>query len=207
MSSGGYGMSSAGAWDGYYSGAHTGRTTYGVEGSYRVAATWLAPCPLVEDWGAGLGGFGLYRDPSTIHAIDGSSTPWVNEVVDLTTYEHMTSTGDPAVPGIHIRHVLEHNHAWPSILANACASCAHRLALTVYTPLASRTHVMARPAWDAVPDVPEYSFRLADLTQIIEAHDMTIHTQHVATDTFLACVRRGSAALFDPNPYTQDLEP
>ena len=47
------------------------------------------------------------------------------------------------VDGIHLRHVVEHNPGWQSLLSNALASLRKRMVLTLFTPFAGETGVLA----------------------------------------------------------------
>jgi hypothetical protein len=75
-------------------------------------------------------------------------------VVDLVTYRSR-------VPGVFLRHVLEHNEAWARILDNAVASFTDRMVLILFTPERAVTEVIAYHPEVGVPDI---AFRLADLT-------------------------------------------
>lgn len=111
-----------GRWAPWYAGGQ--RRAYGPIDSYLEAEAWLSGLS-VEDWGCGYARFkdfhkGGYR------GVDG--TPgWADHVADLTTYRSSTD-------GLLLRHVLEHNHDWRSILTNALASFTKRLVLVVFTP-------------------------------------------------------------------------
>ena len=83
--------------------------------------------PWIEDWGCGLGGFRAFVPAGKYRGIDGSHSPFADEVVDLTTY---TSEAE----GVFIRHVLGHDHAWEAILRNAVASFRRKLVLVLFTP-------------------------------------------------------------------------
>jgi hypothetical protein len=75
-------------------------------------------------------------------------------VVDLVQYRS-------SVPGIFMRHILEHNYEWAQILDNALASFTERMVLILFTPEREVTEVIA--FWPEV-GVPDIAFRLADLT-------------------------------------------
>lgn len=117
-------------WAPWYTTGH--RACYGPSDTYRIAAEWLNGLA-IEDWGCGYAQFrdfhrGAYR------GIDGTRG-WANVVVDLTTY----NPGETMRPeGILLRHVLEHNSDWRSILRNAVAGFTKRMVLVVFTPDAGR---------------------------------------------------------------------
>jgi len=75
-------------------------------------------------------------------------------VVDLVAYRSH-------VPGVFMRHVLEHNDEWARILDNAVASFTERMALILFTPERAATEEIAFRPDIGVPDI---AFRLADIT-------------------------------------------
>jgi hypothetical protein len=127
---------------------------YGDTTSYAIGAVWLAGCTLTEDWGCGAGWLRTLLPPDRYRGIDGTASPFCDEVVDLAAYRS-------AVPGLFMRHVLEHNYAWARILDNALASFTERMVLILFTPEQEVTQAIALQPDLGVPDV---AFRLADLT-------------------------------------------
>jgi hypothetical protein len=127
---------------------------YGDTTSYEIGAAWLAGCALIEDWGCGAGWLSTVIPPERYRGLDGSASPFCDAVVDLTTYHSR-------VPGVFLRHVLEHNDAWAQILDNALASFTERMVLILFTPERPVTGVIAYHPEVGVPDI---AFRLADLT-------------------------------------------
>ena len=89
-------------------------TPYGLSDTYRLGAEWLATCSLVEDWGCGRGYLRTLIEPERYRGIDGSG-PHADVTHDLLSYRSY-------VPGIFMRHVLEHNYGWTYVLANAVES-------------------------------------------------------------------------------------
>ena len=131
-------MSRVGLWESWYSNAKE-RAVYGDPRTAKRAGAFLNVSGIVtaEDWGCGLGGFRQYLgDHQTYIGVDGSRSPFVDVVCDL---EHYRSSVD----AIHLRHVLEHNHQWAMILENAVGSFQKRMVLTLFTPWAEETAVMA----------------------------------------------------------------
>lgn len=150
-------MSNLNKWDRWYRGLTT-PAPYGDTESYEMGAAWLAECDTVEDWGCGKGWFARFvSDEQTYIGLDGSKTPFADKFVDLTTYRS-------EVDGIFMRHVLEHNYAWPFILENAVASFTQRMALILFTPLTERTIEIA---FADDPGVPDLSLGREQLEQII----------------------------------------
>jgi hypothetical protein len=127
---------------------------YGDPTSYEIGAAWLAGCTLIEDWGCGAGWLRTMLPPDRYWGLDGTDSPGCDAVVDLVTYRS-------TVPGVFIRHVLEHNEAWARILDNAVASFTDRKVLILFTPERAVTEAIAFHPEVGVPDI---AFRLADLT-------------------------------------------
>jgi hypothetical protein len=89
--------------------------------------------------------------------LDGSQSSFADKVVDLRKY---TSNVDC----IFMRHVLEHNHGWEEIIANAVNSFQKRMVLIIFTPFSDETHQIAAN-WSDIPDI---SFRKVELTQFFK---------------------------------------
>lgn len=145
-------MSNLGRWAGWYADLDEPEP-YGLTPTYQLGADYLTDCALVEDWGSGRGWMRTLIPPERYRAIDGTSTPYTDVVVDLETY---TSS----VPGIFMRHVLEHNYEWRTVLANACQSFTERMVLVLFTPLVEETHELT---FVADPGVPDLAFSLRDI--------------------------------------------
>lgn len=163
-------MTVVGAWDRWYAGLEE-PAPYGDDATYRAGAAWFAECSLVEDWGCGKGWMrrfvaGDYR------GIDGSATPFADVIVDLTTYRS-------TAPGVFVRHVLEHNYEWATILDNAVASAQERLCVVLFTPLVEQTHEIA---FADDPGVPDIAFALEDITNRIDVR-FTCEVETIATAT------------------------
>lgn len=127
---------------------------FGLSSTYALGAEWLAPCESIEDWGCGKGWLRTIVDPERYKGIDGSHSPFADEIADLTEYRSNT-------PGLFMRHVLEHNFEWEKILSNALASFTQRMVLILFTPLSDHTHDIL---WEPDPGVPNLSFKLEDIT-------------------------------------------
>lgn len=145
-------VSNLGKWDRWYAGL-TEPQPYGDTPTYEMGAEFLAPCEMVEDWGCGKGWFRRFRRDG-YSGVDGSWSPFADVVADLVTYRS-------SVPGVFMRHVLEHNYDWAAILDNAVASFTERMVLVTFTPFSDRTHEIT---FAPDPGVPDMSFRLSDLT-------------------------------------------
>lgn len=99
---------------------------YGQEASYRIGMQWLATCDLVEDWGCALAYAKNFRIGS-YRGIDGTAGA-ADVIADLSIYRSK-------VEGVHMRGILEHNHDWRVILANAIDSFTKRMSLMLYRPM------------------------------------------------------------------------
>lgn len=127
---------------------------YGELESYLRSAKWLDGCPRVEDRGCGCA---FARQFFTTHywGVDGTPSPWTDEVVDLMTYRRK-------VPGLLMRHVLEHNFKWCVLLENALEDFTQRMALVIHIPLAPFDEYLA-PAVFSGGEVPNIRLCRDDL--------------------------------------------
>ena len=178
-------MGNLGRWDRVYATGLDEPQPYGDTLTYELGAEWLAGCALIEDWGCGKGWMRNLIQPDRYRGIDGSLTPFADVVVDLADYRS-------DVPGVFIRHVLEHDERWPAILDNALASATERLFVALFTPLVEQTGPIAHNDLIGVPDI---SFRLADLTDRITAAGFGWSAERLQTatqygsETVLRCER------------------
>jgi hypothetical protein len=117
---------------------------YGAVDTYKLGAEWLSDCGIVEDWGCGRGYLRTLIAPERYRGVDigidsvPKENPFADSLTDLVDYQS-------CVPGVFIRHVLEHNYGWRTILRNAVGSFTKRLFLCVFTPLSldDGEHVLA----------------------------------------------------------------
>lgn len=109
---------------------------YGEESSYEAAVEFLDGLGLVEDWGCGTAWAKRHFKRSKYVGVDGTKSPWCDEVDDLVT---RTSSPD----GILLRHVLEHNYKWRDLLANACVCAKSKITIVFFVPfsLVERDHI------------------------------------------------------------------
>jgi hypothetical protein len=110
--------------------------------------------------------------PDRYRGIDGTSSPFCDEVVDLVAYRS-------TVPAIFMRHVLEHNYDWARILDNALASFSERMVLILFTPEQAATEQISFQPDVGVPDL---AFRLADISDRFPS-DVTHTVQRIASAT------------------------
>lgn len=121
-------MSLMGKWQELH-GAATEPRNFGEDLTYAIAMGYLRGCSEVHDWGCGTAYAQRYASPRQRYlGVDGTSTPWTAVVADLTQW------CTPA-DGILVRHVLEHNTDWRSVLFNAVRSARVRLAVVLFIPL------------------------------------------------------------------------
>lgn len=160
-------LSNAGKWDRWYSLVEE-PAPYADTETYRIGAEWLEDCALVEDWGCGKAWLRQFIGAERYRGIDGSCSPFADEVVDLVDYRS-------SVPGVVLRHVLEHDYRWHLILDNALASAQERICVVLYTPLVSYTRQID---FEDEPGVPVLAFRLGDLTQRFAEAGFKWHVSH-----------------------------
>jgi hypothetical protein len=164
-----------GKWAAWYQGLDE-PWPYGDTTSYEIGAAWLAACAMIEDWGCGAGWLRTLIPPDRYRGLDGTASPRCDAVVDLVAYRSR-------VPGIFMRHVLEHNDAWARVLDNAVASFTERMVLILFTPERDMTETIAFRPDIGVPDI---AFRLADITDRFPP-DVTYTVQRIPSATQYGC--------------------
>lgn len=163
-------MTNVGRWAQWYHGLQEPEP-YGDTRSYYVAGAFLKDCEVVADWGCGKGFFKTVR-PDCV-GVDGTLTAFSDVVADLTRYVHFTD-------GVLLRHVLEHNYDWPSILNNAISSAQYKLCIVLFTPMSDQTHVITV---NPDIDVPDIGFRLEDITGPLGDSGAEVKISHFASAT------------------------
>lgn len=138
---------------------------YGLSDTYHIGAQWLAECTHIEDWGCGRGYMRTLIPPERYTGVDGSGT-MADIHADLRTYRSNT-------PGLFMRHVLEHNHDWRDVLANAIGSFTERMVLVLFTPLQDETAVIGMEETLGVPDI---AFAMSDLEPFFAGLNWTVET-------------------------------
>lgn len=148
-----------GKWNRWYSLIDPGQPEpYGDSPTYQLAADHVQGLD-VADWGCGKGWLRRFVPPNRYRGIDGSCSPFADEVADLAEYRTPS-------PAIVLRHVLEHDPRWREILTNAATAAAQRLVVVLFTPTGPETRQIA---WNDDPGVPDLSFAVADLLEILHA--------------------------------------
>lgn len=149
-----------------------GKSKYGVEQSYRLAATWLVPCQTVADWGGGGGYFQRFLQPRQRYVlVDGTDQGVAGQVLaDLTTYAEPTD-------GILLRHVLDCTFEWRTVLTNALTAYQQRMVIITSTPNVPETHVnFTQGGW------PFIHFNHDDLRREMGPHFKTLMVAHPTVD-------------------------
>lgn len=142
-------MTNLNKWNRWYRGLEEAQP-YADTRTYQIGADWLADCKVIEDWGCGKGWFSTFIGPEQVYVgVDGSITPFALKHVDLTDYQSKCD-------GLFMRHVLEHDPRWETILFNAVESFLHRMCLVLFTPL-NDTMEDKQLAWNEDPGVPDLS--------------------------------------------------
>ena len=149
-----------------------------VWGNDKLRDRCCLACRLCTHGGLGLraGWLSTLIPPDRYRGIDGTPSPLCAEVVDLVKYRS-------TVPGIFMRHILEHNYEWARILDNALASFTERMALILFTPEQEATEEIAFRSDVGVPDI---AFRLADITDRFP-QDVTYTVQRIPSATQYGC--------------------
>jgi hypothetical protein len=188
-------VSNVGKWNDWYQGLQPGQENialYGEALTYRMAAAFLADVEDVEDWGCGKGGFRLFCQ-SKYKGIDGSTTPYADQIADLCTYRSSPQ-------GILLRHVLEHNYEWEKILHSAVMSFQKKLCIILFTPFSSeKTAEIAHNKALGV-DVPDLSLSQEELEKHLAGlrwklfRDLTTKSQYKVEHVY--CVWREPRRLF-----------
>jgi len=155
-----------------------GAMAYGDTCTYGKGYEFLKTCKKVEDWGCGLGGFKRFiklEDSIEYVGIDGSVTPWADVKADLVNYKSETE-------GIFMRHIIEHNFEWETLLQNAFRSFSKKMCLILFTPFTEKTKQIAYNLIHGV-DVPDLSFSKNDLIKLMEQYGITYRLETYATST------------------------
>lgn len=132
---------------------------YATEDTYRLSAGWLKDCATVADWGGSTGFFGTCLPPSVAYTVvDGTLQVTDQVLADLLTYREPSD-------GILLRHVLEINVDWRTILRNALAAFRQRLVVVTHTPSAAQTtYVKHKSGW------PIHNLSAVELVDEMGAH-------------------------------------
>ncbi len=95
-SPGGSVMVNEGKWADWYQGVEK-PWPYGDTTTYEIGAPWLDGCALIEDWGCGAGWLRTLVPPDRYRGIDGTSSPFCDEVVECSAGSGIS--GSPVARG------------------------------------------------------------------------------------------------------------
>lgn len=129
---------------------------FGDDTTYRTGIAFLDGHGPIEDWGCGTAYARRFVTRSAYTGLDGSASRFSDKTVDLRTYRSETAC-------LFMRHVLEHNHEWQSILANAIESFRNRMVLIIFTPFGEQTRQISSSF-----GIPDIAFRKEDLTKLFD---------------------------------------
>ncbi len=146
----------------------TQKIPFGDPTTYKKAMDFLCGCDVVEDWGCGTGFAKTYMKEGVYIGVDGSRHDNVNVHTELALY---TSK----VEGILLRHVLEHNMDWRTVLGNAVKSFTKKLVVILCTPFSEKTQRIATN-WH---DIPDLSFRREEILEFFKG----LHVQEESLKT------------------------
>lgn len=142
---------------------------YDEETSYRKGLEFLDGHGVVEDWGCGTAFAKRFLKSSVYVGIDSSASDYVDVKVDLQEYRSQADC-------VFMRHVLEHNWGWRSILRNAVASFRRRMVLVVFTPFDERETKLK--SLDGIPDLA------LDKAEVLSHFDgLAVREEKLASDT------------------------
>ena len=150
---------------------------FGDTCTYQLGAEFLSDCITVEDWGVGTGGFKRFRPDAK--GIDGSLTPFAELVTDLRFYKSKPE-------GIFMRHVLEHNWDWKTILDNALTSATKKLALVLFIPLEEVSREIQEDSLlnkNGGVDVPNIALGHGEVMSIIAKYGCRVIQETYETET------------------------
>lgn len=143
---------------------------YGTDKTYLIGAKYLSCCQTVEDWGCGTQWFRRVMnqvDPTVrVLGLDGSAG-FCDRVVDLHQY-----IPQPRPEGIFLRHVLEHNREWRTILEHALTSFEKRMVLVLFTPFSERETLLSEYSFPTGGSCPYLSLSQAELGRILYGHGL-----------------------------------
>lgn len=160
-------MSNLNKWNVWYKDLEN-REPYGDSLSYRLGAEFLSDCSSVEDWGCGKGWFKQFLDENINYVgLDGTHSKFIDRHVDFEKY---TSNTD----GIFMRHVIEHNYNWKSVLENALASFTKKMVLVIFTPWSST--MTKEISFETQVGVPNISFLRNDILDYVNKFSFTEKT-------------------------------
>ncbi|HEY0985311.1 glycosyltransferase [Schlesneria sp.] len=169
-------MTNAGKWEVFFRGADP--FPFGADTTYQLGAEFLSGCRDVEDWGCGAQWFrqvmsGINPD-IRVTGLDGSAG-LCDRVVDLCDY---VPTDPP--DGLMMRHVLELNADWRTILDQALKSFTHRMVLILYTPMADEEKSLCEYLFPDGSSCAYLALPQHELEQMFERHGLRYVQEAIA---------------------------
>lgn len=154
--------SNLGKWDRWYSLVAADKPEpYGDSPSYQLIADEVENLD-VADWGCGKGWLRTLIAADRYRGVDGSHSPFADEVADLAVYVEPSEA-------VVLRHVLEHDARWQQILRNAASAAERVIVIVLFTPTGDETRQIA---WNDDPGVPDLSFDLDDILRELDGFDV-----------------------------------
>ena len=147
----------------------------GCDTTFKRGAAYLSRIGQVEDWGCGTAYFRGYLPAGRYRGIDQDPAADADLIANLT--EH-TSAPD----GILLRHVLEFDRGWRSILRNALASFRRRMVLVISTPFVRATTAHHRPDATSSRTCLQIHFARGDLVREFRGLSFRLE-ENVRTET------------------------
>jgi len=152
---------------------------YGDEATYHVGAAALSRYESLEDWGGGTGYFKQvmagYNPACRVLLVDGGHSQFVDRQVNLLTYRSNT-------PAIFMRHVIEHNNAWETILRNACESFQNEMILILFTPFVDVQTDLYKTKSQKGPYIA-WAFSRGQITSVLDSYGFEYTIATLKTDT------------------------
>jgi len=145
------------------------------EVSYVIAAAFLdggVDGDMVEDWGCGTA-YAKRFFTGPYRGIDGSWSPWADEQVALIDYHSNYSR-------LMMRHVLEHNWEWRTVLKNFMASWRDRACIILFLHPEAEDHNVSFSDPNGIPGL---ALCEKDLTEILHQPDVVVSWVDIMTQT------------------------
>jgi SAM-dependent methyltransferase len=168
-------------WD--YAGVE--QFAYDEETSYAKGIEFLDGHGQIEDWGCGTAFAKRFVKQSEYVGVDGSRSEFCDVVADLQTYRSDTAC-------LFMRHVLEHNWGWRSILRNAVASFRERMVLIIFTPFEDSERKLLEE--NGVPDLALNKDEILSYFAGLSVTEETIRSQTQYGEETLFYVERKTSA-------------
>ena len=159
---------------------------YDEDSSYRLGMAFLDGHGTIEDWGCGTAYAKRFVASSPYIGVDGSGSDYCDVKADLQDYHSVTDC-------IFMRHVLEHNWGWRSILRNAVDSFRYRMVLIVFTPFQEDERKLYEQ--EGIPDLSLVKAEVLGYFAGLEVTEQVIESKtEYGTETLFFVEKRASTA-------------